>query len=259
MRIRAHLHNLVTPFFNPRQVARALGSVPWFVRSWRSYRSLARAAEQPLPRFSDWLPCLTDRHESGGTARGDYFYQDVWAARKVRTSGVEEHVDVASRVDGFVAHCAIFTRVVYVDIRPLRTRVPTIIPKVGSLLALPFSDCSVPSLSCLHVIEHVGLGRYGDPLDPLGTSKSLAELQRVLASGGQLYLGTPIGRPRVCFNGNRISDPRQIIEQLSELELVEFAAVEQDGELVENVAPEPYAEKEYACGLFHFTRRVANA
>ena len=254
MRTRDLLYNLIYPFFSPRQMLRATTAVPWFLSSWSKYRRLARAAGQPVPRFGDLHPAVHDRYDSAGTAHGDYFYQDVWAARKVRESGVQEHVDVASRVDGFVAHCAVFTRVIYVDIRPLQTRVPTIVPKAGSLLALPFDDRSVQSLSCLHVIEHVGLGRYGDPLDPHGTTKALKELQRILSPHGALYLGTPIGRPRVCFNGNRISDPRDIVAALDQLRLVDFAAVDPTGELVEHTALDGYADVNYACGLFHFTR-----
>jgi SAM-dependent methyltransferase len=252
---RAVAGRIITPFVQPRRLLYSVTAIPWFLGSWRKYRQLSIAAGQTPPKFSDAHPCLTDRREAGGSASGDYFYQDIWAARKVHESGVAEHVDIASRVDGFVAHCAVFTRVIYVDIRPIQTRVPTIVPKAGSLLALPFPDRSVNSLSCLHVIEHIGLGRYGDPMDPAGTEKALNELQRVLAPGGHLYLGTPIGRPRTCFNAHRISDPARIVRIMNELELLSFAAVDSTGHLVEGVAPEQFVNQDYACGLFHFTRR----
>ena len=58
--------------------------------------------------------------------------------------------------------------------------------------------------------EHIGLGRYGDPLDPLGTRKAAAELQRVLAPGGQLLFSLPVGRPRVEFNAHRVHDPHEV-------------------------------------------------
>ena len=67
-----------------------------------------------------------------------------------------------------------------------------------------FETGSVDSLSCLHTIEHVGLGRYGDPIDPEGWVVAVRELARILAPGGRLYLGTPIGRERVCFNSERV-------------------------------------------------------
>jgi SAM-dependent methyltransferase len=202
---------------------------------------------------------MTDPNEARGVASGDYFYQDFWAARKVRESGVTEHVDIASRVDGFVAHCALFTKVVYVDIRPIATRIPTIIPKVGDLVALPFPDESVASLSCLSVAEHVGLGRYGDPLDPDGSIKAFKELQRILAPGGQLYLSVPIGRERVCFNAHRIFAPSRVPHMMDQLRMVDFAAVSMAGDLLEQVKPDDFANEVFICGLFHFTRDATHA
>ncbi|MBK8696763.1 MAG: DUF268 domain-containing protein [Deltaproteobacteria bacterium] len=137
--------------------------------------------------------------------------------------------------------------------RPAVTR--TSRPAWAPLLSLPFADRSVPSLSCLHVIEHIGLGRYGDPLDPDGSLKALAELQRVVAPGGDFYLGVPIGRERVCFNAHRVLSPQTVLRALGELSLVEFSAVNDAGDLVRDARPEDFAKADYSCGLFHFTRR----
>ncbi|MFN7696864.1 MAG: hypothetical protein ACK5U8_03135, partial [Deltaproteobacteria bacterium] len=147
----------VAPFSDLRALPATLAEVPWFLRSRRDYRS---RTSEPVP-WLDTYPAFLDRRASAGTAKGHYFHQDLWAARKVHASRVEDHVDVGSRVDGFVAHCACFTSVTYVDIRPLEARVPNLRSRVGSVVALPFADRSVRSLSCLHVVEHVGLGRYG--------------------------------------------------------------------------------------------------
>ena len=248
--VRLFVHHLFSSFFSPTQLARALQSVPWYVRSLAQYRRMTR---EPLPFLSLW-PCLLDRYDAGGTSKGEYFYQDFWAARKVFESRCPEHVDVGSRVDGFVAHCAVFTQVTYVDIRPIDTRVQSIRPLIGTLLDLPFPDRSVPSLSCLHVVEHIGLGRYGDPLDPEGSIKSMKELQRVLAPGGQLYFGLPIGRERVNFNALRVHSPLRVTEVLSELTLKAFAAIDERGDLIEPASIDEFVSRDYACGLFHFER-----
>lgn len=235
-----------------RKLPGTVAGLPWFVRSWREYAAMGGAA----PRVSDAYPCLDDRGDSAGSASGHYFHQDLWAARKVHASGVAEHVDVGSRVDGFVAHVASFTDVVYVDLRPLEARGhPNIKARVGTVLGLPFDDRAVRSLSCLHVIEHIGLGRYGDPLDPHGSLKALAELQRVVAAGGDLYLGVPVGRERVCFNAHRVLSPRTILGAMNELSLVEFSGVDDRGDLVRDTEPSAFENADYACGLFHFTRR----
>jgi hypothetical protein len=58
----------------------------------------------------------------------------------------------------------------------------------------------------MHVIEHIGLGRYGEALDPDGDLKAIRELVRVLAAGGNLLVVVPVGRPRIQFNAHRIYD-----------------------------------------------------
>lgn len=182
-----------------------------------------------------------------------YFYQDIWAFRKVLESGVKSHVDVGSKVD-YVGFLSTITQVTFIDIRPLITDLPSLDSKSGSILGMPFTDGSVTSLSCLHVAEHIGLGRYGDPLDPLGTVKACRELQRVLAPAGNLYFGLPIGSPRVCFNAHRIHSTDQILEYFSGLKLVEFSFVDDKGRFKQNVPLESARDAKYGCGLFHFTK-----
>jgi len=124
----------------------------------------------------------------------------------------------------------------------------------GDILNLPFADQSLSSISCLHVAEHVGLGRYGDPLNPDGTRLACAELQRVLAPGGDLFFAVPVGRPRVCFNAHRIHTPEIIIDFFEGLNLVEFSGVHDDATFAERVSPGEFSNSIYACGMFWFCR-----
>jgi predicted SAM-dependent methyltransferase len=124
----------------------------------------------------------------------------------------------------------------------------------GNILALPFRDDAVPSLSCLHVAEHVGLGRYGDPLNPAGTRDAARELSRILAPGGSLYLSVPVGRSRVEFNAHRIHTPAQVIEMFPELELQSFSAEDDAGEYIEDTDPAALSNASYACGMFWFRK-----
>ncbi len=226
----------------------------WF---WKTYGQWQRAAPPEWrARLAELKPMLQDRHAPAGSAQGHYFLQDLWAAQRVWRLRPEEHVDVGSRVDGFVAHVASFCPVKYVDIRPLRTGVPGLTGVQGSVCELPFADQSVRSLSCLHVIEHIGLGRYGDPLEPQGWLRGLAELQRVLAPGGQLLLGTPCGRSRVVFHAHRVFDPAQIAAALPELQLQEFSLI-RDGAATawqERVPLAAARDLDYGCGLFVWAR-----
>ena len=183
-----------------------------------------------------------------------YFYQGVWAFKLIQASGTPDHVDVGSCVR-FVGMLTAITRVTFIDIRSLIVNLENFDSKPGSILALPFSDNSVASLSCLHVAEHIGLGRYGDPLDPEGTKKAARELARVLAPTGDLYFSVPVGRPCVCFNAHRIHSPQQILDYFYDLELVRFSGVDDRGNFGQDMAPGDLADAAYACGLFHFTKK----
>lgn len=222
-----------------------------YARQWRRYTRMPGA--EPLS-LRDAYPCLHD--DTGSTPLDPhYFYQEVWAMRAIRASGADWHVDVGSRVS-FVGMLTAVTRVTFIDIRPLKAEVEGLDCRAGSIVEMPFEDRSVPSLSCLHVAEHIGLGRYGDPLDPDGTRKAARELSRVLALDGHLYFSLPVGRPRVCFNAHRIHSPEQVLDCFSGLTLAEFSGVNDRGRYLRNIAPSELAQAKYGCGFFHFTREA---
>jgi hypothetical protein len=224
-----------------------------YVRDRRRYAELIGA--EPL-RWRDSLPQLHDRV---ATSPFDphYFYQDVWAARHIAEFAPDHHVDVASRVD-YVGFLTSICPVTFVDIRPLQADVRGLQSIHGSLLALPFGSESVKSLSCLHVAEHIGLGRYGDELDPLGTRRAAAELQRILAPRGQLLFSVPIGMQRVYFNAYRVHDPRDVPSMFEQLKLVEFCCVGDDGRFHRDLPLEALRDARYACGMFRLVRPTAH-
>lgn len=221
-----------------------------YLRDWWRYSRIPGA--EPI-RCLDAYPQLHDRTEKtpGG---GHYFYQDIWAFRRILNSGVTHHVDIGSRVL-FVGFLGTIIPVTFIDIRPPDIHLDGLEFKPGSILDLPYDDQSVMSLSCLHVAEHIGLGRYGDPLDPDGTIKAAKELARILAPGGNLYFSVPVGRVRTCFNAHRIFSPQTIREYFSDLNVVEFSGIRDDGRFVQHMALSDLAESEYACGLFWFRRQ----
>jgi SAM-dependent methyltransferase len=229
-------------------------NVGWFLSTYLQRQRTA--APEWRANLAEIKLRLHDRHDAAGSVRGHYFLQDVWAAQWVHRHAAAVHVDVGSRVDGFVAHVVSFKPVQYVDIRPLPTQVPGLTWVCGSVCALPFADQSVASLSCLHVIEHVGLARYGDPLDPNGWLTGLRELQRVLQPGGQLTISTPCGRPRVVFHAHRVFAPAQIVGALPELKLLEFSLIKNDTATawIPNAPLSAADGLAYGCGLFRFTR-----
>jgi hypothetical protein len=237
------------PVADPLQVLLALPRYGRFFVDWFRYKSMK---ESERTRATDTFPCLNDRTPTHGLD-AHYFFQDRWAFRKVVESGAGEHVDVGSRLD-FIGFLSVLCKVTFVDIRPLTDPVDNVESRKGSILAMPYPDDSVQSLSCLHVAEHIGLGRYGDPLDPAGTRKACAELARVLAANGNLYFSLPVGKPRLCFNAHRIHSPGQILEYFAGLSLTEFSAITDDRQFVRNISPSEMENSDYACGLFHFVK-----
>lgn len=221
-----------------------------YVREWRAYDELAEGTL----RLRDAYPLLLDRSTST-PYDPHYLHQSVWAAHAIVERRPREHVDVGS-LALFVAMLSASVPVTFIDIRPLDLALDNLHPVKGSLERLPLVDGSVQSLSCLHVIEHVGLGRYGDPLDPEGSQQACRELARVLEPGGNLYLSAPIGSERVCFNAHRVHDPRTILSYVPELDLVEFVVVDDDGALRTDLGVDGCSTMSYGCGLFRFERPV---
>lgn len=230
--------------------ARGLGR---FVRGLSEYRS--RAAEPFAVRLRNLYPVFTDFGESAGTASGHYFHQDLWAARLIYKRRPHRHVDVGSRIDGFVAHLLVFMEVDVVDVRPLPAAVRGLrfLQGDGGKLEC-FADSSVDSISSLHAVEHFGLGRYGDPIDPDACFSAMRALARVLRPGGRLYFSVPIGAERVEFNAHRVFAPATVLDGFSSLRLASFAAVDDDGRMRSECKPEDFSGANYACGLFEFTK-----
>lgn len=240
------------------------------LRNWGGALSqlLPRPAFLYLPRyFRDWWlfsrtdsevalrdthPCLTD-HISHTPFDPHYFYQAAWLARKLAANIPEKHVDIGSDIR-MINVLSAFVPTEFLDYRPLRADLSGLVCGSGNVAALSRADESIRSLSCLHVVEHIGLGRYGDALDPKGSVKALGELQRVLAPYGRLYLSLPVGRERVCFNAHRVFAPQTIITAMSSLRLLEFSLVDDAGAFHESVSPDMAAGLEYGCGLFVFEK-----
>jgi SAM-dependent methyltransferase len=249
-------HALFSMFlFDPLEVVskgRALGV---YAKNARAYRRANRLPSFGI-RWADLWYRSYDRYAEAGSVTFHYFFQDLWAATRLREAGVTRHVDVASRLDGFVAHVLPFCDVVYVDVRPLGVRIPRLTFTRGLLTALPFANGSVASLSCLHVLEHVGLGRYGDPVEPDGHVRAASELARVLKPGGTLLFGTPVGRERVCFDAHRVFDPDTIVKLFAGLELAEFSLIDDRNQWRDGATFADARACSYGCGLFRFVKHV---
>jgi SAM-dependent methyltransferase len=239
----------VDPLVDITKIVKGIPAYVNYARQWRRYRNLPGAESLCL---SDVYPCLFDNCPII-PVDGHYFYQAVWALAHIAKDRSHQHVDIGSQLV-FVGFLTSITKVLHIDIRTPAVTVRGLKFINGSILDLPFAGESIASLSCLHVVEHIGLGRYGDQLDPLGTQKAIQELTRVLAPGGNLYFSVPVGRPRTCFNAHRIYAPEKIFDLFAPLELVQFCGVDDSGKYWENVDPKVLAHQHYGCGFYWFRK-----
>ncbi|MCS6287509.1 MAG: DUF268 domain-containing protein [Nitrospira sp.] len=240
----------------------AVRGLPRYYLDLRRLRSQSASGERAFV-FGRPFPCLGERHAASGAAKGHYFHQDLLVARRIHSSVPHTHVDVGSRVDGFVAHVASFRQIHVIDIRPL----PCTIPNIAFLQAdmmQPIIDGTLidccDSLSCLHAIEHFGLGRYGDPINSNGHLLGLSNLHRILKSGGKLYFSVPIGPQRIEFNAHRVFSVSYLLSLFeSQYRIDSFSFIDDDGALHENATMSTNQVRTnfgcvYGCGVFEMTK-----
>lgn len=245
---------------SPKKFFRFLRHAPSMLGELRELKAQARMSAHKFP-LGKLNPYPHEKKQQSGTAKGHYFHQDLLVARRIFESHPERHVDVGSRVDGFVAHVAAFRNIEVLDIRPMDSNVRNIQFKQANLMSPPpemvgYTD----SLSCLHAIEHFGLGRYGDPIDFEGHLKGLDSLYRILKPGGTLYLSCPIGPQRIEFNAHRVFAVEYLLSLFEgRFKLRNFSYVDDRGDLHENA--DMTADMidanfgcRYGCGIFELVK-----
>jgi hypothetical protein len=201
---------------------------------------------------------ITDEYgELAGTARGHYFHQDLLVAQFIYKANPRRHIDVGSRIDGFVAHVASFRKIEIYDIRALNNCGYSNIEFKQADLMLRSNSNVTDSLSCLHAIEHFGLGRYGDSINPNGHIEGLHSLIEMLQPGGILYISFPIGKTnQVHFNAQRVFHPKDIISWVPDrLTLIRFDYVDDNGEIQKNFdLLNSELVVTYGCGIYTFRK-----
>lgn len=229
----------------------SLGQLPRYFHERRKFAKLGG-------KIAVTYPILADYRDWAGTMKGHYFHQDLYVAQAIFEAKPDRHVDVGSSIVGFVSHVASFMPIEILDIRP--------VPSSSRNITFTQQDVmqgltiKTRSLSCLHTIEHFGLGRYGDPLDPEGHLRGFKNLVNAVEPGGTFYISFPIGdKERVEFNAHRVFHPESILgwSGSENLELKDFAFVDDAGDLhpATSIGAAVKANLTYGCGIYTFVKR----
>jgi len=243
-----------------RRMANNIRGLPWYISDYLKFN-----AQRKIGRIFgkiEFLPALNEKYQSAGEVKGHYFHQDILIAQKIFKNNPSVHIDIGSRLDGFVAHVASFREITVLDVRDLRQTIENIHFQQADLMMEPSIDKlqSCDSLSCLHALEHFGLGRYSDPINYDGHIIGLKNMTLLLKEGGTFYLSVPIGMQRIVFNAHRVFSIGCIMNLMRDgFELVSFSYVDDSGDLHKDISHKEIDldnsfNCNYGCGIFEFKK-----
>lgn len=246
---------------DPVKTFHTLTGLPAYLRDIRLMRKQSGCRGNAFP-FGKLYPCFEDNHVDSGSTNGHYFHQDFLTSRRIYLNNPHIHVDIGSRIDGFVAHVASFRQIEVFDIRTLSRSIPNIkFTQTDMMSPLPDTLANYcDSLSSLHALEHFGLGRYGDPLQYDGYLLGLNNMHRILKKRGKLYLSVPIGPQRIEFNAHRVFSAGFLLDHFEGKYLLDqFSFVDDNGDLHENTPITETGVKNnfgcvFGCGIFEMTK-----
>jgi hypothetical protein len=225
----------------------------------KDFFTLRKQEKETFSRFKlredDFYPCLSDKTEFTNFDT-HYVYHPAWASRIIEQLKPELHVDISSTLH-FCTIISAFQKVKFYDYRPANIVLSNLETGSADITKLNFESNTIKSLSCMHTIEHIGLGRYGDEIDYNGDLKAINELKRVLAPSGNLLLVVPIGKPVIMFNAHRIYSYRQIKDYFSDLTLKEFSLIPDNAletGIIKDASEELCNNQNYGCGCFWFKK-----
>ena len=247
---------------NPVAMWKSIIGVPFFIKDMLLFQMQKyKSNEKNYFSFGFLFPILDERFKEGGSANGHYFHQDLLVAQRIFEINPIIHLDIGSRVDGFVAHVAAFRKIEVLDLRPTKAQVENIFFKTANIMK--FDDALLnycDSLSCLHALEHFGLGRYNDPIQFDGYLDALDSMHKILKQGGKFFLSVPIGKQRVEFNAHRVFSMRYLLRLFKDKYNIDhFSFVDDKGHLHKNIeinneGIDKNFDCHFGCAIFEMTK-----
>lgn len=204
---------------NPIKTLRFARALPWLFRDYIAFIRRTRSAQYHKDwKTIHWSLFAQDKYSESGSQNSLYFLQDLECSQYVVSKGYQNHIDIGSRVDGFLAQIATTRKVTALDIRDSTRKIKNIHFKKGDILDI---DCALERrfdlTTSLHALEHVGLGRYGDKIDPDGMFKALTNCRRLTMTGGETLIALPVidGEKNIIeFNAQRLIASKNYIEHM---------------------------------------------
>lgn len=182
-------------------------------------------------------PCYEDRKDNAGSLCFHYFHQDLYVAQRIYQNQPIRHIDIGSRIDGFVAHVASYREIEIYDIRLLNEKIPNVKFKQADLMNLSHNEFEcTDSISCLHALEHFGLGRYGDDICFDGYMHGFLNIHKMLKKGGKFYFSVPMGEQRIEFHAHRVFSLSYLLDMITPYYIIDiFSYVDDDNFFYENI------------------------
>jgi SAM-dependent methyltransferase len=246
---------------SPLKFYHAIKGLPFFMKDYLQFKKQLKQQIMYPFRTNRMYPCLHDRFSQSGVASGHYFHQDLLVANKIFQNKPLKHIDIGSRIDGFVAHVASFRKIECLDIRNIKSDIPNVLFKQVDCMSKDFNLYDYcDSVSSLHAIEHFGLGRYGDKININGYMDGLDNIYKMLKTGGKFYFSVPIGEQRVEFNAHRVFSVKYLVELFRDKYYIDsFSYVDDNGVLFINVQLDSVKiENNYSChfgcGIFELIK-----
>lgn len=249
-----YLKNKLTKINKLKSIINQLVKLPYQYLYLKKYNN--KYQRFSLKLANRWV-CLGDNVKQDTFDR-HYVFHCAWAARVLKKIKPNFHIDISSSIN-FITIASAFIPIKFYDYRPLKINLQGLETDFADLENLNFDDESVESISCMHVIEHIGLGRYGDRLDYNGDLKAIKELKRVVKNNGNLILVVPIsGEDKIQFNAHRVYRYATIIDYFSNFELIEFSLIRDDrfieNPFIQNATENDANAQVYGCGCFHLRK-----
>ncbi len=245
--------------FDPKMFVLFFAGLPFYIRD---YIKLTRQLKKNQDfRIQTFFPVLHERFLESGTIDLIYFHQDLFLARRVLENNPLRHIDIGSRIDGFVAHVAVFREIEVYDIRVQTIVAKNIVFKQADLMNLPEGLIgTLESVSSLHTIEHFGLGRYSDEIDVNGHLKGIDNIHKMLRPGGRFYFSVPIGPQRIEFNAHRVFSVSYLLKVfVDRFKVDRFNYINDEGIIFEDIELEADSVNgnyncHYGCGIFELVK-----